>query len=373
VFCVNPAAQRNPQETTQERIPIISADMAAEQAEPIQHHRKPANSSYAHADILQTLPIDCSPSCLEWSNDGQAFAITKANIYLLTPILGYVVPPEDPHTHKHSQPTENGTNSQDQPPTPSRSNPSSGTQETTGPTPYRPNIPFFMTNIEINKHLGVNWSVHSNDPSTITPPNDDRFWRAASWSPSGLSTVGSCLLAALSTTCDVFVFSPNRNFQNGLWDIKESLNLSEELFKFFYDFYAAIVGHQDDSVEPPDISPETGWDSSEEAKEKRSRFTSCVLRTQATCLAWSPSFSHSELETFCPRQAGSMHDVDFSLLAVGHRRGDISLWRHTSNGEMELQSLNPICPNGHTINLLSWSHWKLSTRRRMIYRHIITN
>jgi hypothetical protein len=32
---------------------------------------------------------------------------------------------------------------------------------------------------------------------------------------------------------------------------------------------------------------------------------------------------------------------------------------------MELQSLNPICTNGHTINLLSWSDWKLSARRRV--------
>lgn len=33
--------------------------------------------------------------------------------------------------------------------------------------------------------------VCRTDTSTITPPNDDRFWRTASWSPSGLSTVGS--------------------------------------------------------------------------------------------------------------------------------------------------------------------------------------
>ncbi|KNZ58511.1 hypothetical protein VP01_1919g7 [Puccinia sorghi] len=386
----------------------MSADMAAEQSQPIQHHRKPTNSSYAHVDILQTLPIDSSPSCLEWSNDGQAFAITKANIYLLTPILGYVVPPEDPNTHKHSRPTENGTNLPDQPSTPSRSNPSSGTHETTAPTSYRPNIPFFMTNIEINKQLGVNWSAHSNDTSTITPPNDDRFWRTASWSPSGLSTVGSsaCLKdlfhSSFRTKLYDYIFESSVLACRIVYHLRrlcvfaqsefpkrimgscmlrssllshifiprsepfESLNLSEELFKFFYDFYPAIVGHQEDSGEPPDTSPETDWDTSEEAKERRSRFTSCVLRTQATSgLAWSPSFSHPNLEAFCSRQVDSMHDVDFSLLAVGHRRGDISLWRHTSNGEMELQSLNPICPNGHTINLLSWSHWKLSARRRV--------
>jgi hypothetical protein len=54
-----------------------------EHTQPTQHQRKPTNSSYAHAEILQTLPIDPSPSCLEWSNDGQAYVITKANVYLL--------------------------------------------------------------------------------------------------------------------------------------------------------------------------------------------------------------------------------------------------------------------------------------------------
>ncbi|PLW34654.1 hypothetical protein PCASD_11974 [Puccinia coronata f. sp. avenae] len=339
-----------------------------EHTQPTQHQRKPTNSSYAHAEILQTLPIDPSPSCLEWSNDGQAYVITKANVYLLTPILGYLVPPEDPHTHKQTRSNENGLHGQDNPSTPSKSHPS-GTQEisqsATGSTTYQPQMPFFMTIIEINKQLGVNWSSHSNDVSTITPPNDDRFWRTASWSPSGLSALGSCLLAALSTTCDVFVFSPSRNFQTGLWEIKESLNLSEELLKFFYNFYPDIVGHQDHLTKPPDVSPETEWDSSEEAEEKRSRFTSCVLRTQATCLSWSPSYSHSNLEILHAKQLDTMHDVDFSLLAIGHRRGDISLWRHTFNAEMELQSLNPICTNGHTMNLLSWSDWKLSARRRV--------
>ncbi|WAR62224.1 hypothetical protein PtB15_14B319 [Puccinia triticina] len=329
---------------------------------------KPTDPSYGHVDILQTLPIDCSPSCLEWSSDGQAFAVTRANICLLTPILGYMVPPEDPHAHIQTRPAENGSHSQDLPSTPSGSNPSATHEsipDSTKSGDCQHRIPFFMTIIEINKQLGVNWSAHSNVISTITPPNDDRFWRTASWSPSGLSRLGSCLLAALSTTCDVFVFSPTRNFQTGLWEIKETLNLSEELLKIFYRFYPAIVGHPEDPPEPVDVSPETAWDESAEGNEKRSRFTSCVLRTQATCLAWSPAYFHCESEIPSPKQFDELYDVDFSLLAVGHRRGDISLWRHTSNGEMELGSLNPICPNGHTLNLLSWSDWKLSARRRV--------
>ncbi|KAI7941752.1 hypothetical protein MJO29_013826 [Puccinia striiformis f. sp. tritici] len=303
--------------------------------------------SYNHADILQTLPIDCSPSSLEWSNDGQAFGITKSNIYLLTPILGYLVPPEDAR-NTHIQGEEK-------------------VQETTKPSTasanHPPKLPFFISIIEINKQLGLNWSLHSNDISTITPPNDDRFWRAASWSPTGLSGLGSCLLAGLSTTCDVFVFYPCKNFQTGLWEIKQTLNLSEELLKFFYDFYWSINGGVEGDKEM-DVSPEDDWKLTIDANEKRNRFTSCVLRTQATCLAWSSAYSHSN-NTDLENQSHDFYDVDFSLLAIGHRRGDISLWRHTSDGQMELESLNPVCPNGHTINLLSWSNWKLSARPRV--------
>jgi hypothetical protein len=61
----------------------MSSDTAAGQTTQPIDLPKPTDSSYGHADILQTLPIDSSPSCLEWSNDGQAFAVTKANIYLL--------------------------------------------------------------------------------------------------------------------------------------------------------------------------------------------------------------------------------------------------------------------------------------------------
>ncbi|KAH9447947.1 hypothetical protein Pst134EB_021936 [Puccinia striiformis f. sp. tritici] len=111
-----------------------------------------------------------------------------------------------------------------------------------------------------------------------------------------------------------------------------------------------------------DVSPEDDWKLTMDANEKRNRFTSCVLRTQATCLAWSSAFSHS---INSGNHSHDFYDVDFPLLAIGHRRGDISLWRHTSNGQMELESLNPVCPNGHTINLLSWSNWKLSARPRV--------
>ncbi|KAI9599651.1 hypothetical protein KEM48_008865 [Puccinia striiformis f. sp. tritici PST-130] len=111
-----------------------------------------------------------------------------------------------------------------------------------------------------------------------------------------------------------------------------------------------------------DVSPEDDWKLTMDANEKQNRFTSCVLRTQATCLAWSSAFSHS---INSGNHSHDFYDVDFPLLAIGHRRGDISLWRHTSNGQMELESLNPVCPNGHTINLLSWSNWKLSARPRV--------
>jgi hypothetical protein len=33
------------------------------------------------------------------------------------------------------------------------------------------------------------------------------------------------------------------------------------------------------------------------------------------------------LEILHAKQLDTMHDVDFSLLAIGHRRGDVSLWR----------------------------------------------
>lgn len=211
-----------------------------------------------------------------------------------------------------------------------------------------------MTIIEIDKQLGVNWSAHSNDLSIITPPNDDRFWRSACWSPSGLSSLGSCLICGLSTTCDVFVFTPIRNFQTGLWEMISPINLSEELLRFVFQSYSSIIG----ATEPLDVTPETRWDESQEAGDKRRRFTAGVLRTQATCLAWSPAYLHPTDQTL--DSVPDLYDVDFSLLAVGHRRGDLSFWRRTPAGAMEFVSFDPICPSGLTINLLSWSDWTLN-------------
>ncbi|KAI9613059.1 hypothetical protein H4Q26_010334 [Puccinia striiformis f. sp. tritici PST-130] len=268
--------------------------------------------SYNHADILQTLPIDCSPSSLEWSNDGQAFGITKSNIYLLTPILGYLVPPEDArNTHIQGEEKVQEQPSHQQHPR------------------IILQIPFFISIIEINKQLGLNWSLHSNDISTITPPNDDRFWRAASWSPLDI-----------------------RNFQTGLWEI------------CFYVFYWSINGGVEGDKEM-DVSPEDDWKLTIEANEKRNRFTSCVLRTQATCLAWSSAYSHSN-NTDLENQViiSTMSIFHYLRLVIGEETYPYG-GSHTSDGQMELESLNPVCPNGHTINLLSWSNWKLSARPRV--------
>ncbi|MBW0496298.1 hypothetical protein O181_036013 [Austropuccinia psidii MF-1] len=312
------------------------------------------DSDFIHASNLSPFPINNFSSCLDWSDDGQAFVITRFNIYILTPILGYSINPDHTNTStqslsaltpNHSQSSHTDLKSQNALNDSNKAAHKSSNQQ----------IPLFNTIIEVEKQVGVNWGSHSNDMSIIGLPCDDRYWRAASWSPSGLSELGSSLIATLTTNYDVFIFVPDQNYLNGLWKMKQTMNLSEELLRVFFESYSSFVNLDESQV---DVAPETDWSQSAQANFKRTRFTSCVLRAQATSIAWSPAYLNlyrqlhfTELEAF--------HDVDFSLLAIGHRRGDISLWRHTFNGNMELVFFNAICPNGQTVNVLRWSDWTL--------------
>ncbi|KAG0144959.1 hypothetical protein CROQUDRAFT_723694 [Cronartium quercuum f. sp. fusiforme G11] len=239
------------------------------------------NSIVFRSTTLSTLPL--AASGLEWSGDGQALVVTRSNIYLLTPIP----------------------------------DPGSGSG-------------FCSTVIEIDKHLGLPWFKHSNTFAAITPSSIDRFWRAATWSPSALTVLGTSIFAALTTNCDVFIYKPTTDPKTGLWKNPQAVNISEKLLAHTFSL--------------ADDDPETFISQSSEAAARRARFTAAVLRAQAISIAWS-------------HPAGP-EGADQSLLAVGGRRGDLSLWRYKPNGKMEMDAFESVCANGEGVNMLSWSSWR---------------
>ncbi|KAI9612779.1 hypothetical protein H4Q26_007940 [Puccinia striiformis f. sp. tritici PST-130] len=92
-----------------------------------------------------------------------------------------------------------------------------------------------------------------------------------------------------------------------------------------------------------DVSPEDDWKLTMDANEKQKQITSCVLPGRLPFLILSTQEIIVMISTMSI----------FHYLRLGHRRGDISLWRHTSNGQMELESLTPVCP---TATQLTYYH-----------------
>ncbi|CAH7673690.1 hypothetical protein BY996DRAFT_4619978 [Phakopsora pachyrhizi] len=316
---------------------------------------KRSDSSLAVVKSLSSIPLNCLGSCLNWSNDGQALVVTRTNIYILTPILGYRINKDDlKNLYLNLNKTKDQIGNQD-----NNIRDTPNNQSSVNDSDGLCHLPMVSTVIDIDKSFGVDWSAHSNDNSIVTPSGVDKFWRCACWSPSFLTNLGSSLLVTLTSNFDVLVFTPDQNFQTALWKLNKAMNLSEELLRIYFELPQISSTEDRDNNEVFDVTPELKLDQSIESIEKRRRFTSCVLKAQTTSISWSPAY----IPTYNQVSADDMCGQDFSLLALGHRRGDLSLWRHTSCGNMELVYLNPICTDGCTINVLTWSDWTLQAHK----------
>ncbi|KAM0751425.1 hypothetical protein T439DRAFT_325564, partial [Meredithblackwellia eburnea MCA 4105] len=203
------------------------------------------------------------------NNDGQFAVVTRSEINILTPVLGY-------------QADRTGRI------------PISKRASSKGKERAWTDMPFFRTSFAIEKKGILMWSEWSNDTRALAPAaptTSEPFWRDVSWSPSGVGSLGGCMLAALTTNHEVMVYEPLKNAYKGEW-------------VEFADVTAALV-----RVILP-CEGQSGTDPNE-TPEPTPIFD--LFQCQATSLTWTPPV-HSEAS-------------DYSLLVVGHRSGHISIWR----------------------------------------------
>ncbi|TIC19445.1 hypothetical protein E3Q13_01215 [Wallemia mellicola] len=159
--------------------------------------------------------------------------------------------------------------------------------------------------------------------SAIVEPTTDTYlwngWKSTTWSPAGLTSYGGCLLAVLTTNCDLFIVAPKVNFFIGKWlpTFDASARLREE--------NAALLESSDPN---------------EQLKG--------ALRSQVLSIAWSTNPSTHQ-DVVAPS--------DISILVTGTKSGELLIWKHLQHGQMDLV----MCIDGHSkswISLIALSDWR---------------
>lgn len=175
--------------------------------------------------------------------------------------------------------------------------------------------------IRVSSHLIIDF-LTCVDPSIVEPTTDTYLWngwKSTTWSPAGLTSYGGCLLAVLTTNCDLFIVAPKVNFFIGKWlpTFDASARLREE--------NAALLENSDPN---------------EQLKG--------ALRSQVLSIAWSTNPSTHQ-DVVAPS--------DMSILVTGTKSGELLIWKHLQHGQMDLV----MCIDGHSkswISLIALSDWR---------------
>ncbi|GAA5984175.1 hypothetical protein JCM11641_005138 [Rhodosporidiobolus odoratus] len=267
-----------------------------------------ANPVLYGTSSLPYAPLAPSPSALTLSSDGQYAIVTRGEINLLTPALGF----------SNAAPTS-GTSA----PAPLPQAKGKGKQKESaapnGKDRERIELPLLRTVIPVEKKNCVKWPQWVDEYELVVPGAVEPWWRAASWSPSGLSSLGGCVLATLTTNAEVLLFAPEKDAHKGEWN--EVYDLTAELVKR--------------------TVPDDGQKHDEQTPHARREAVASIRGCQTSALAWSP---------VVPELIG-----DYSLLALGHRSGEVSLWRYHPDCSMELHCRFRPAGDASWINVMSWS------------------
>ncbi|GAA5884724.1 hypothetical protein JCM16303_005247 [Sporobolomyces ruberrimus] len=287
---------------------------------------------------LQHSPLAGSPSALQRSQDGQYAIVTREAIHLLTPQL-----PTPTRAEGHSKATskENtkgkGKGKQSEPTTTPRQVESIPTQPRSRPRPSHSHWTFSCTNFTIPKKNILKWSDWVDDSEISTNGQLDPTWRSASFSPSGLSSskLGGCLLATLTTNAEAYVYEAGKDAANGEW--QETFDITSRIVNDLVTpskgtpqllFYRDLSINTEKKELKPDallLSPDMPKVTSTNSHIRR-EISYLLLRAQASCISWSKQISSSSSSSSSTRRG----DLDGSILAVGHRSGEVSLWRYGS-------------------------------------------
>ncbi|KZT59852.1 hypothetical protein CALCODRAFT_553992 [Calocera cornea HHB12733] len=161
------------------------------------------------------------------------------------------------------------------------------------------------------------WVNETLEPAAMALGSIQIRCKDFAWSPSGVSSAGTCLLAILTTNLEVFIYAPGKNYMTGEWTRTASLT-------------PALLAS---------TSAVTATGSLENAPMRR------VLQAQTTALSWSG-----------PVRAPTVPSSrDLSLLALGNRAGSVSLWRHGSADVWRRHA--SVVVGEEWVTQVSWAGW----------------
>ncbi|SCV70335.1 BQ2448_1729 [Microbotryum intermedium] len=195
------------------------------------------------------------------------------------------------------------------------------------PTP----LPAFRTTIPVEKKDLIDWGGWANEihVGTAASGSLEHFWRDAAWSPLGFGSIGGCALVALSNNSEAIVYEPQKNAHKSQW--VATYDITSHLVR--------LLLRDEDPTTPAANKPV-------ETQEDRRMLATRIWECQSTAVAWSSAV---------PGVYG-----DFSILAIGHKSGHVSLWRRSHNGNMSILHRYRLDPQASWITLMSWSEWILS-------------
>ncbi|BGP09242.1 hypothetical protein JCM10049v2_005104 [Rhodotorula toruloides] len=267
---------------------------------------------------LPYAPISPSPSALAISEDGQYAMVARGELHLLTPTLGY----SPALSAASASVLASGTSSTPLPTAGTKG----GLDAAGGKGKEREQDAeewsWFKTGILVERKNVVKWSDWVDEYDIDMPGMVEPFWRAAAWSPSGVSQLGGCMLATITTNGEALLFEPKKNAVSGEW--REVDDLTSTLIK--------------DTVPNQSKYPE-------QTAHMRRDMVAAILRCQSSAIAWSSAV---------PGHAG-----DASILAVGHRSGEVTLWRVDEERKANRFKRFRPAKEVNIVKLLAWSEWRV--------------
>ncbi|KAF8509836.1 transcription factor IIIC subunit delta N-term-domain-containing protein [Gautieria morchelliformis] len=153
-----------------------------------------------------------SQSTLQWSEDGQAFIVTRGAVYILMPNTGINF---DPSSVK------------------SASSIPSTNRRVKGEA-----LSWYRNLIELEKTPTHHWPFDCQEWATVSLGSLDMSWVSITLSPTNLSEGLCCLMAALNTNLEVSLWAPSKNYLTGEWSKVQDVT---QVIKDYGDMSAAAV------------------------------------------------------------------------------------------------------------------------------------
>ncbi|BGP49424.1 hypothetical protein JCM10450v2_005315 [Rhodotorula kratochvilovae] len=271
----------------------------------------PSSPSLVATSNVPYSPLGPSPSALIRSADGQLAAVSRGELHLFTPALGY--------TDAASVITATNGSS-----TAGTKGGADALAASKGKEREH-EMPLLRSTIPVEKRNLVKWADWADEYDLAVPGGGaEAFWRSAAWSPSGMSALGGCILATLTTNAEVLLFEPPKNGAKGEWF--ETADLTSQLI-------AETVTSQGGKTA--------------QTRVMRREMVAELLGCQTSALAWSAAVPGT------PR--------DLSLLALGHRSGEVTLWRLDEHRKPVRVARFKPQEETNVLGVLSWSEWRVST------------